>query len=242
MTALEKHWVIVKSELKNTKIISKEETIKRLKENKLYKTLEGKAKNRTLIKKDKELYVSIYEYTKELEDVFVKQGSWSGSYNFYKRVLFLAELEGDLEKLKCMCGRKYGWTLYCRHCPDYKRNQLGKPHTEETKRKQRISALEYLKSIKGQVIPRYNKSSIEVIENYGNENGYKFIHAENGGEYFIKELGYFIDAYDPISNVALEIDEKRHFDVNGQLKEEDIERQRQIIELLGCKFIRIKHD
>ena len=64
MTALEKHWVIVKSELKNTKIISKEETIKRLKENKLYKTLEGKAKNRTLIKKDKELYVSIYEYTK----------------------------------------------------------------------------------------------------------------------------------------------------------------------------------
>ena len=38
MTALEKHWVIVKSELKNTKIINKEETIKRLKENKLYKT------------------------------------------------------------------------------------------------------------------------------------------------------------------------------------------------------------
>ena len=68
------------------------------------------------------------------------------------------------------------------------------------------------------------------------------MHAENGGEYFIKELGYFLDAYDPIHNIALEIDEKHHFNTDGNLKDKDLERQLQIETLLGCRFERIKYD
>ena len=81
-----------------------------------------------------------------------------------------------------------------------------------------------------------------LIEEYGKNEGYTFMHAENGGEYFIKELGYFVDAYDPINNVVLEVDERHHFDNKGKLKEKDIIRQKEITKILGCKFIRIKYD
>jgi len=66
------------------------------------------------------------------------------------------------------------------------------------------------------------------------------MHAENGGEFFVKELGYFLDAYDPIKNIALEIDEARHFDSDGNLCEKDQIRQQQIEILLGCTFKRIR--
>ena len=44
----------------------------------------------------------------------------------------------------------------------------------------RLSTLKYLENLKGQLAPRYNKDSIELIEEYGKANGYKFMHAENG--------------------------------------------------------------
>ncbi|GAF89768.1 unnamed protein product, partial [marine sediment metagenome] len=34
--------------------------------------------------------------------------------------------------------------------------------------------------------------------------------------------------------------EKRHFDFDGNLKERDIERQKEIEETLNCQFLRIK--
>ena len=106
----------------------------------------------------------------------------------------------------------------------------------------RKSTIDYLNSVVGQVSPRYNKNSIPIIESYGKEYGYNFQHAENGGEYHIKDLGYFVDAYDKEKNVVLEIDEFQHFDSNGDLKQKDINRQREIEDFLGCKFIRIKYE
>jgi replication-associated recombination protein RarA len=106
----------------------------------------------------------------------------------------------------------------------------------------RKSALEYIAQLKGQVVPRYNKDSIRIIEEYGKKHGYRFMHAENGGEYFVQELGYFLDAYDPVNNIVLEIDERHHFTQSGALKDRDQERQSQIEKLLDCKFIRIKYD
>ena len=85
------------------------------------------------------------------------------------------------------------------------------------------------------VFPAYNKNSILMIEDYGKKNGYNFQHAENGGEYFIKELGYWVDAYDKEKNVVLEIDEQHHF-VNGRLRLKDIVRQKRIERHLNCKF------
>ena len=89
------------------------------------------------------------------------------------------------------------------------------------------------------VFPSYNKNSIKLIEEYGKEHGYTFQHAENGGEYCIETLGYWVDAYDKEKNVVLEVDEKHHF-VNGKLRECDVLRQKRIEKHLKCKFIRLK--
>jgi len=233
-------WKRVKGEMESLPIYSLEDTIELLQKNDLHLSLIGKAKNRTLMKSDLRLYKSIMEYTTPLELAFKKQKAHKNSYNFSHRIAFLVEKKLQLESLRCACGKKYTWTQYCRHCPDYKRTQLGRPHTQETKKKMRLSAIRYIQSLKGQVVPRYNRDGISIIEEFGKKHGYNFMHAENGGEYFIKELGFFLDGYDPINNVAVEVDERRHFDSYDNLLPKDVERQQQIENLLGCKFIRIK--
>ena len=40
------------------------------------------------------------------------------------------------------------------------------------------------------MVPSYNPKSIPIIEEFGKANGYNFQHAENGGEFYIKTLGY----------------------------------------------------
>ena len=51
-----------------------------------------------------------------------------------------------------------------------------------------------------------------------------------------------LDGYIPELNLAIEIDEKHHFDRKGNLKEKDIERQKNIEKELYCKFLRIKDE
>jgi hypothetical protein len=92
------------------------------------------------------------------------------------------------------------------------------------------------------LFPNYNVNAIPIIEEYGNLHGYNFQHAENGGEYYVEGLGYYLDGYDLEKNVAIEIDESHHFNKDGSLKKKDILRQSKIEELLNCKFIRIKYE
>src|SRR3990167_8743536 len=69
----------------------------------------------------------------------------------------------------------------------------GEVRTEETKRLMRVSAIKRIKDNRlggGQLTPSYNPKSIPIIEEFGKANGYNFQHAENGGEFHIKELGY----------------------------------------------------
>jgi hypothetical protein len=236
------YWSNTKNYLQKLEVYPYEETRQKLLEGELYKKYVGKAKNRTFIKENPKLYQSVMFHTSHLENLFVSQNSYKSNYSLTSRLKFIVELDCQIEKLKCQCGKTYNWTSYCRYCPEPKKNQLGKPHTEETKRKMRLSTISYLETLKGQLTPRYNKESIQIIEEFGKKNGYRFMHAENGGEYYIKELGYFLDGYDPIFNIALEIDESHHFEENGNLKQKDIVRQQQIEEKLGCKFIRLKYD
>ena len=205
-----------------------------------FETLFGRAKNRTLMKNDPKLYNSIYKHTDTLEKLFRDQQSYKGNYSFSKRIKFIVERNYDIKSFKCDCGLKLTWNTYCRKCPDYHRTALGKRHTDESKRKMRVSTLKYLERLNGKLAPRYNIDSIPLIEEYGKKHGYNFKHAENGGEYQVRPLGYFLDAYDSERNVVLEIDEKHHFAPNGSLKEDGITRQREIEELLGCEFIRIR--
>lgn len=112
----------------------------------------------------------------------------------------------------------------------------------EVRKKQRISALRNIEKRAGQVMPNYNPGSIEIIERYALDHGLNLQHAENGGEYHIRELGYFLDAYDKDKNVVVEVDERHHYDIHGNLRDKDITRQNEIIKHLGCQFVRIDYE
>jgi len=53
-------------------------------------------------------------------------------------------------------------------------------------------------------------------------------------------IGYSLDGFVPELNLAIEIDERHHYDVNGNLRSKDLKRQKLIEENLNCKFLRIK--
>jgi len=230
-------WNRIKSNLDEIKdVYSLNKTKQLLLEDNYYISLFGKAKNRTLIKDNPKLYKSIYEHSSILEKIMKKQNNYFGAYNFTNRIKFIVEYDGQIETMKCECGKKYNFTKYCRQCPEPKKVQLGKPHSKETKRKMRKSTIKYIEKMNGQICPRYNINSIPIIEHYGKEHGYNFQHAENGGE--VEVCGYFVDGYDKEKNVVIEIDERHHFR-NSKLRKKDIQRQKEIENRLGCDFIRI---
>lgn len=103
-----------------------------------------------------------------------------------------------------------------------------------------IALINYNKNNGYQISPNYNPNGCELLDQIANENGTMIQHAMNGGEYYIKELGYWVDGYDQENNLVYEFDEKHHFDRNGNLKEKDQTRQHEIEHLLTCKFIRMK--
>jgi len=88
----------------------------------------------------------------------------------------------------------------------------------------------------GQVYPNYNPASIPIIEAKARELGITDLqHAENGGEYHIKELGYWVDGYSKEKNIVIEYDEPHH----KRQSDKDVIREKEIIEHLNCEFIRI---
>jgi hypothetical protein len=109
----------------------------------------------------------------------------------------------------------------------------GKHHSDDTKRVLRIKASKRMKELG--VYPAYNPEACGKIEEYGKEHGYNFQHAENGGEYHIKELGYWVDGYDKEKNVVIEYMENHH-NRTSQIKK-DKKRKEEIVEFLNCKFI-----
>lgn len=120
---------------------------------------------------------------------------------------------------------------------------FGKKHKDETRKKMRIITINRIeKSLAngGQMQPLYNSEGCKIIDEYGKKNNYHFQHAENGGEFHIKELGYWVDGYDKEKNTVIEIDESFHFNPDGSLKDKDLNRQYEIIDFLKCNFIRIK--
>ena len=62
-------------------------------------------------------------------------------------------------------------------------------------------------------------------------------YGKNNNQYFIKNLGYFVDYYEPNLNIVVEYDEPRHYPY-GKLKEKDIRRMNEIKNHLNCSFYR----
>ena len=119
-----------------------------------------------------------------------------------------------------------------------RKSQLGKKASDETKRKMRISKINYIIKENGGVCPMHNLKACKFLDDLSKKNNWNLRHALNGGEFYIKELGYFVDGYDKDLNIIVEYDESLHYNKNGELKTKDIVRQNEIIKSLNCKFFR----
>lgn len=137
-------------------------------------------------------------------------------------------------ELKCN-NRKF----CSRNCSDVGRNKTLWKNTkyQETIRKLRLCNINYIEQVKlndGQLLPNYNISSIPIIEQRAKELGITDLqHAENGGEFFIEELGYWVDGYSKEKNIVIEYYEKYHTSQG----EKDLNRQNEITKFLNCEFI-----
>lgn len=112
----------------------------------------------------------------------------------------------------------------------------------EVRKKLRLIAIKRIEGITpgGRAVPSYNPKGCEYFNQLMIENNCYIQHAENGGEFHIKELGYWVDGYDKENNIVYEYDEYSHYNRDGSLCEKDVRRQKEIEEHLKCKFIRIR--
>ena len=116
-------------------------------------------------------------------------------------------------------------------------SQYGCPYCADKERRiKKIKDIEQKKLNGYQLIPNYNPKACLIFDEISLKENIHIQHALNGGEYYIKELGYWVDGYDKENNVVYEFDEKYH---KYQNKKDSI-RQNEIIDLLDCEFIRIK--
>lgn len=104
----------------------------------------------------------------------------------------------------------------------------------ENRQKMRMYALERIN--KSGSCVSYNKKACIFFDYLNKKLGWKGMHALCGGEKQL--LGYSLDYYEPNLNLVIEWDERQHFS-NGELVEEDIERQNNIL-TTGCLFYRIR--
>lgn len=117
----------------------------------------------------------------------------------------------------------------------------GRRCTDENRLKFRMNMIERLKKTNKKFHPPYNEKGCYFFEKLMKETNSFIQHALNGGEYFIEELGFWVDGYDQENNIVYEWDEEiHHYDVEGNLSEKDILRQREIEKFLKCKFIRLR--
>lgn len=142
----------------------------------------------------------------------------------------------SVETRKKMVGSNhpmFGKHLSEAHKKKLSEANLRKPKSAETRKNMRMAAIARIERNSGQVSPNYNPMACKIIDIYGKQHGYSFQHAENGGEYHIKELGYWVDGYDKEKNVVIEVYEPWH----SKTKDRDEKRQQEITNHLGCEFI-----
>ena len=120
--------------------------------------------------------------------------------------------------------------------------QKGKKLSTAHKRKLRLARIkEFQLKHRMNFAPNYNLKACKFFDQLNLILCLNGMHGENGGEYHIKELGYWVDFYEPDLNLVIEWDEitKDHFKA-GKLIDKDIQRQKEIEDYLKCDFLRIK--
>jgi len=153
--------------------------------------------------------------------IFRKPGTYAGEKNsmFGKH---------HSEKTKKIIGRKRS-EYYKLHPETLGKSALGKHWklSEETKKKMRISSINYIKNICGEIWPRLGRNEKQILDKLEQELDCKILR-----QYEVE--GYFLDGYISEINVAIEVDER------PKIRTKDIQREKNIKEKLNCKFIRIK--
>jgi hypothetical protein len=144
---------------------------------------------------------------------------------------------------KAGCGKSNkGRKLTIEHKKLLSTLNKGRKLTIEHRRALRKARIESIKKTTKNFHPSYNKKACEYFDKLMEEKNIHIQHALNGGEFFIKELYYWVDGYDKKNNTVYEFDKKQHFDSDCNLKEKDIIRQKEITDYLNCDFIRIRYD
>lgn len=117
---------------------------------------------------------------------------------------------------------------------------MGHIESIETRKKKRLIAINRILKNHG-CFCNYNPSACEWFKKFDEMNNVKGRYAMyGGGEYLIPELWLFTDYINFDLKLIMEWDEERHYK-NGNLLQEDIERQKEIQEYFSdFHFIRIR--
>ncbi len=120
-------------------------------------------------------------------------------------------------------------------CPTIKR-KIGKAN-----RFRLIERIEEQIAEGGQAHPTYNFNACEFFKQFDKDFNVRGLYATNGGEYYIKELGYWPDYINFDLKLIIEWDEENHYNADGNLKAKDVQRQKEIQKYFSdFRFIRIR--
>lgn len=117
----------------------------------------------------------------------------------------------------------------------------GKKMPQKAIQKIRIALLNRIEKNYGIPSPFYTPQACEFFKQFDKAMETKGRYAVyGGGEYNIKELGYFPDYINFDLKLIIECDDPSHFNLEGNLKQKDIQRQQEIQEFYpDFTFIRI---
>jgi hypothetical protein len=138
-------------------------------------------------------------------------------------------------------GRKFSEE----HRNKIKTSLTGLKRNSEARANMRLARIKYIEKIKLsglKLCPSSNLRACEYFKRFDEENNTKGQYALYGdGEFFIKQLGFWVDYINPDLKLIMEYDEKSHYLADGTLKEKDKKRQKDIEKLYSdYKFVRIK--
>jgi hypothetical protein len=120
-------------------------------------------------------------------------------------------------------------------------DSVKKSYNEDLRTKRRVVRVKQIVENNGISHPSYNREACEFFKSFDEQNKTKGRYAVYGnGEFYIEQLGYWVDYFNLDLKLIMEFDEKHHY-LQGKLKHKDVIRQKQIQELYpDFEFKRIR--
>lgn len=151
-----------------------------------------------------------------------------------------------IDKLKQICGGK-NHSNYHKHLSEKTKNRIATAHKKENLtyeqivnyRRGAVKRIERQRLLSnGKLGKNYNINACKFFDRLNLDRGWDGQHALNKGERAVYELGYFLDYYEPSQNIVIEWDENYHRKEKQKIRDEL--KQKEVTELLKCKFYRIR--